>query len=114
MPRCGEELPGRSAAIVDVADCPRHPAEVSRALLLLGLGMVIGAGATCAANSSYESTGGGPGSSGAGGFAFTDASVPDGNSGTGGLDPDAACGIITEKATSTPLSLYIMFDKSSS
>ena len=101
-------------ANVDVAVGPRHPAEMSRVLLFLGLGIVIGAGATCAANSNYEGVGGGNGSGGSGGIAFTDGAVPDGNTGAGGLDPDAACGLITEQAKSTPLNLYVMFDKSSS
>ncbi len=42
----------------------------------------------------------------------------DGGPGTGGndagLDPDSACGLVTEKGKAIPLSLYIAFDKSSS
>lgn len=95
---------------------PLAASFVSRALLLIGLSAVVSAVATCAASSNLEGTGGGSthGSGGSGGVIFTDAAAPDGNQGDGALDPDAACGLITEQAKSTPLNLYIMFDKSSS
>lgn len=37
-----------------------------------------------------------------------------GGNNDGGLDPDSACGVVTEKGKAIPLSLYIAFDKSSS
>ncbi len=38
--------------------------------------------------------------------------LPD--AGDSGVDPDAACGLVTKQATSTPVDLYVTFDKSSS
>lgn len=63
------------------------------------------------------------GSGGAGGSAGGGAGGGAGSAGLAGLDsglgdskidPDAACAAVSEQATSTPLDLYIMFDKSSS
>ena len=62
-------------------------------------------------------------SGGAGGGALfttaTSAAATGGESSSTGIvdagpDPDAACGLITEQAKSTPLDLYIAFDRSSS
>lgn len=55
-------------------------------------------------------SGQGSGQGGSGGDIFGTGTGPT----DGGLDPDAACGVVSEKATSTPLNLYIAFDKSSS
>ena len=91
---------------------------------VLGFGLTLSV-ATCSATStsttgSTESTTG----SGAGGenlfstATTTAASSSPESSSTGvvdaGPDPDAACGLVTEQAKSTPLDLYIAFDRSSS
>lgn len=90
---------------------------------LLGFALTLSV-ATCSATgsstiSSTESTTG----SGAGGedplsTATTSTSSSTESSSTGlvdaGPDPDAACGLITEQARSTPLAIYIAFDRSSS
>jgi len=82
--------------------------------------------AACAPDSSISSstqsgstssgTGGvGNGGSGAdgGGNLFGDGGPgPGGNDGA--IDPDSACGVVKEKGLAIPLSLYIVFDKSSS
>ena len=51
-------------------------------------------------------SGGSAGSAGSGGF----IDAGDGDA----LDPDAACGLVTERAQAFPLNLYIMLDKSNS
>lgn len=67
-------------------------------------------------NSGASGTGAGSvgngGSGGDGGGSIFGDGGPSGND--GGIDPDAACGVVREKGISTPLSLYIAFDKSSS
>lgn len=78
--------------------------------------------AACAPDSGISSGGTGAGTvgnggNGAGGDGGGDI-FGDGGPGTGGndggLDPDSACGLVTEKGKAIPLSLYIAFDKSSS
>ncbi|MEO5731781.1 MAG: VWA domain-containing protein [Byssovorax sp.] len=92
---------------------------------LLGFALTVGA-AACSATSSTTSgattnaggsgSGSGSGSGGTGGEALVTTATS--TSAAGGLDagpdPDAACGLITEEAKSTPLDLYIAFDRSSS
>lgn len=73
-----------------------------------------GSGGSAAGNSGGSSAnagsagwgGGNGGNSGSGGF--IDASTQD------ALDPDAACGLVKQRAEAFPLKLYIMLDKSSS
>jgi hypothetical protein len=71
-------------------------------------------------NQSGSSSGAGGNSSGNGGSSSEGGGniFGDGGPGTGGndggLDPDSACGVVTEKGKAIPLSLYIAFDKSSS
>jgi hypothetical protein len=90
---------------------------------LLGFALTLSV-ATCSATgaSTTGSTQGTTGS-GAGGedpltTATTSAASSGESSSTGvvdaGPDPDAACGLITEEARSTPLDIYIAFDRSSS
>jgi hypothetical protein len=94
-------------------------ADHPRIFLLLGFALTMGA-ATCSAtgsSTSFSSSAGGAGGEGL----FTTASTSTSTSGSStsgggdaGPDPDAACGLITEEARSTPLDLYIAFDRSSS
>ena len=53
------------------------------------------------------------GGGGDGGNLFGDSGPGTGGN-DGSLDPDSACGLVTEKGKAIPLSLYIAFDKSSS
>ena len=57
---------------------------------------------------------GSPGGSGGIGGSPTDGSLFDVGLFDAPPDPDAACGLITEKANASPLNLYIVMDKSSS
>jgi hypothetical protein len=68
--------------------------------------------ASCSASGEIQSDSATSSGSGEGGGEL----IFDGGGGAGGglPDPDAACGLITEQAKSTPLSLYIALDKSSS
>ncbi len=65
-------------------------------------------------------SGGSAGNSGAGGAAGFGGSAAAGGSliidsgPSDGLDPDAACGLVTERAQALPLALYLMVDKSNS
>lgn len=79
--------------------------------------------AACAPGSSTTGSGnpgattgeGGAGVGGAGGAgAGSGASPSGGNGATGGtpIDPDAACGVVEEKANVEPLNLYLMVDRS--
>jgi len=91
---------------------------------LLGFALTLSvvacsAAGTSTTGSTQSTTGGG----GAGGedplsTATTTSSSSAESSSTGvgdaGPDPDAACGLITEQAKSTPLDIYIAFDRSSS
>jgi hypothetical protein len=83
----------------------------SRALLVAVLSFTAWAAATCSASSDFEGGSAGASTSGSGG---SGGGVLFGDGGPGGLDGSAACGLITEQAKSTPLNLYIAFDKSSS
>jgi hypothetical protein len=74
-----------------------------------------GSGATGSAGT--QSAGpaqGGAGVGGAGGSGAGNGSSQSGGSGVGGkpIDPDAACGVVEEKANVTPLNLYLMVDRS--
>ncbi len=92
---------------------------------LLGFALTVGA-AACSATSSTTSgattnaggsgSGSGSGSGGTGGEELVTTATSTGAAGglDAGPDPDAACGLITEEAKSTPLDLYIAFDRSSS
>ena len=93
-------------------------ADDPRIFFLSGLVLTM-AVATCSAAGSNTSTS--TSASGTGGdelIATTAASTSTGSSAAGGKDagpdPDAACGLITDDAKSTPLDLYIAFDRSSS
>lgn len=86
-------------------------------LVALGLSFVgVALAAACAPDSEVPSgtqgsgAGSGQGGSGSGGDIFFGGAGP----GDGGLDPDSACGVVTEEANATPLNLYIAFDHSSS
>lgn len=80
--------------------------------------------AACAPDSTLSSGGSANPSASASGSSGTGAAGGEGGSlfgggpgsggNDGGLDPDSACGVVTEKGKATPLSLYIAFDKSSS
>ena len=101
-----------------------------RNFFLLGFAWALGAAACSATGSSTttattDNTGSGgdsttsssgSSSGGAGGEQVLTTSVTSTGSsgGDAGPDPDAACGLITEEAKSTPLDLYIVFDRSSS
>lgn len=98
-------------------------AALDRALYVLILGLAtssmacapsqVDGGGLSSENGSGSGNGSGNGSSGASGSGgegdLFDAGIQD-----SGPDPDAACGLITEQAKSTPLHLYIAFDRSSS
>ncbi len=75
-------------------------------LVAVALGLAAGAGAlpSCAA------TGDGSDSSGSGGSGGVDFDA--GKNDSGGLDPDSACAVASNKAEEVPLNMYIMFDKS--
>src|SRR5262245_28829295 len=78
-------------------------------VLLVSLAAVT-ASAACAPDSSIDTGGAGTatGAGGNGGQIFVDGGGNDALP-----DPDAACGLVTEQATATPLHLYIVLDKSS-
>ncbi len=78
-----------------------------RALLLAGLATGALLFAACEPGQG-DTPDAGQSSAGGGGQLF----APDG--GDAGLDPDAACGLLTVQATSTPVDLYVAFDRSSS
>ncbi len=100
---------------------------IHRGLFFASLGLMAGAAIAACSASGTQTTGGAQGgvgggvgggnasnstangAGGAGGAIFTGA-----GGGDGGIDPDAACGLITKQAKVTPLNLYIAFDKSSS
>lgn len=65
---------------------------------------------SCSAGGAFQPGGDASSGSGQGGGGL----IVDGGTGGGLPDPEAACGLITEQAKATPLSLYIMLDKSSS
>lgn len=93
-------------------------ADDPRIFLLLGFALTLGA-ATCSATgsgSSLTATASGTGGEELLSTATTTTSSASSASGgkDAGPDPDAACGLITEEAKSTPLDLYIAFDRSSS
>lgn len=83
------------------------------------VGLCLAAGpAACAPGVPESSTNGfgaAAGTGGADGGSDGPDLFGDGDSGiTDAIDPDAACGKVTKQATSTPLDLYILLDKSSS
>lgn len=99
------------------------PTSLSFAVLLAS-GVALSGVGGCGSDASTppgSSVTGGNGGGGSGGSAGTGA-APGGGSGGGVIDSgltdgptaDANCGIVTEKANSTPLHLYVMMDKSSS
>lgn len=94
-----------------------------RLVLLASSALAFGATAVpaCAPDSSLPPPGNsgtsgaganGSGGSGTGGDLFGDGGPGSGTGGT--MDIDAFCGAVEEKGKATPLSLYIVFDKSSS
>jgi Mg-chelatase subunit ChlD len=103
-------------------------ALTQRLLVLAGAGLSAAFAATCAAGSSSMATTASAGTGGSGGMLFTSTSTGTTATGTtatssasggtaggdAGPDPDAACALITEQATSAPVNLYIALDKSSS
>jgi hypothetical protein len=93
--------------------------EDRRIFFLVSFALTLGAAACSAAGSNTTSASTGAGGAGGGDlFATSSTATSSGSSGAGGKDagpdPDAACGLITEQAKSTPLDLYIAFDRSSS
>lgn len=101
-------------------------AETPRNFFLLGFALTLSA-ATCSAagtstseisttgaTSSASGTGGEPVLTTAASTTSGGGSITGGTGGDAGPDPDAACSLITEEAKSTPLDLYIAFDRSSS
>jgi hypothetical protein len=88
-------------------------AGIPRLFLLFGLGTCVAVACSAGGDGQNSTFTGGLGGSGDGGNANPTLTTGNGGSG-GGLDPDAACGLFTDKAKSTPLDLYIAFDKSSS
>jgi hypothetical protein len=92
---------------------PSHLAAAS----IVGLALAAGPAACAPGVPETSSTGfgaAGPGGADGGGADGPDL-FGDGDSGiTDAIDPDAACGKVTKQATSTPLDLYILLDKSSS
>jgi hypothetical protein len=98
-------------------------------VFLAAIGAVMAASAfSCAASNTYSGGHGGQATTSATGTTASGmggTSTGTGGQGTGGdliidsgigdapIDPDASCGLITKQATSTPLDLYIAFDKSS-
>ena len=102
-------------------------ADDPRIFFLLGFALTVGA-AACSATSSTTSgattnaggsgsgsgSGTGSGGGGTGGEVLVTTATSTSGGGDAGPDPDAACGLITEEAKSTPLDLYIAFDRSSS
>jgi hypothetical protein len=94
---------------------------IERARIPFVLGLATAAGfAACAPDSglgtetTFSTSASGTGSGQTGGQGGDPSFVDAGGAGDGGLDPDAACGLITEEAKGTPLNLYIAFDKSQS
>ena len=85
--------------------------------LLLGFALTMGA-ATCSATGSGSSLSASASGTGGEELLTTSTTTSSASSAAGGEDagpdPDAACGLITEEAKSTPLDLYIAFDRSSS
>lgn len=71
-----------------------------------GQSTTSGSGSTTGSHSGGAATG--AGGQGTGGELIIDSGIAD-----TAIDPDAACGLITKQATSTPLDLYIALDKSS-
>ncbi len=69
---------------------------------------VGGSTGTGAASGAGGSAGDASASGGTGGGVIIDSGLPD------GLDPDAACAVVTESAKNSPLHLYVMMDKSNS
>lgn len=98
-----------------------------RAIVVSSIALALG-GAACAASgqgsSSSSSTTGTGGTGATGGSATTTTTVGSGGSlfdgglptdgGDAGLDPDAACGLVTVDAKATPADIYIAVDKSTS
>lgn len=92
----------------------------SFALRLMSAHLLVAVVAAACAPGSHipsKTTQGDGGSQGSGGSptgAGGDVFLPDAGPSDGGLDPDSACGAITQKANATPLNLYVMLDHSSS
>jgi hypothetical protein len=84
---------------------------------MLGVALALLAIAGCSASSSDGShpisAAGGSAGSGGGSAGTVGDSGPVIDTGIPDTQPDASCGAISEKATATPLNLYIMLDKSS-
>lgn len=93
-------------------------ADDPRIFLLLGFALTLSAATCSAAGSNTSVSTSGTGAGGDDPFSTATATTSTGSSAAGGgdagPDPDAACGLITEEARSTPLDLYIAFDRSSS
>ncbi len=103
---------------------PLYRRAPSRALLVAGLSFAAWAASTCSATSDFQSGSAsswasgsgnsGSNSSNGGGPPDEDGGPNFSANGSGGYGPDGPCGLITEEAKTTPLNLYITFDKSSS
>lgn len=87
----------------------RPAGRVCAAALGLGLTVLVAA-SSCAPDSTFDSTTPDAGTGGTGGLGDFDSGIPE----DALPDPDAACGLITEQGTATPVNLYIMLDKSQS
>ncbi len=109
-----------------MATSSRRPRLVRCASLCsLACAFALGAACSGADESPGQSVNGGNGGAqgGSAGSGANGGSVGTGAGGSGGfidagggdaLDPDAACGLVTERAQAFPLNLYVMLDKSNS
>jgi hypothetical protein len=100
-----------------------NPTRIAVALAFSTLGLTLASIPACSPDSGLPSSGAGNPGSGGG---SSGSGSGNGTGGEGGdeifldggpsdaLDPDAACGLVTEQGKATPLSLYIAFDKSNS
>jgi hypothetical protein len=93
-------------------------ADDPRTFFLSSLALTLIAAACSATGSNTSNASSASGTGGDELFATATTTTSTASSGAGGADagpdPDAACGLITDDAKSTPLDLYIAFDRSSS
>jgi hypothetical protein len=95
---------------VSMAGRPAHPGRQFFAVAL-GLGLAgLVAVSSCAPDSGFDPGTPDAGTAGSGGIGEFDS----GSNEDALPNPDAACGLITEQGTATPVNLYIMLDKSQS
>lgn len=103
--------------------------RLARVVSLCSLALAVGLAGACSGADEAPDTGVTGGNGGAQGGSAGNSSGANGGSagsgagGSGGfldaggsdaLDPDAACGLVTERAQAFPLNLYVMLDKSNS